>query len=82
MSLITTSHVTDASVTMLLCVYADPHPAQVLMITTGQFVAYLVDFCFTFVPGTWRWMLGVAALPAVLQAAGLLFLPESPRRAP
>ena len=49
------------------------------MITTGQFVAYLVDFCFTYVPGTWRWMLGVAALPAILQAAGLLFLPESPR---
>ncbi len=34
---------------------------------------------FTFVAGTWRWMLGVAALPALLQAAGLLLLPESPK---
>ena len=49
------------------------------MITVGQFVAYAVDWGFTFVPGTWRWMLGVAALPALLQAAGLAFLPESPR---
>jgi len=54
-------------------------PAQVLMITVGQFVAYAVDWAFTFAPGTWRWMLGVAALPALLQAAGLAFLPESPR---
>jgi Sugar (and other) transporter len=52
---------------------------NVLMITTGQFVAYLLDYLFTYVPGTWRWMLGVAALPALLQAAGLMFLPESPR---
>jgi SP family myo-inositol transporter-like MFS transporter 13 len=27
---------------------------NVLMVTTGQFVAYLADFLFTFVPGTWR----------------------------
>ncbi|CAL8471078.1 g10620 [Coccomyxa elongata] len=52
---------------------------NVLMITSGQFVAYLADYLFTFVPGTWRWMLGVAAVPAVLQMVGLCFLPESPR---
>ncbi|KAK9819267.1 hypothetical protein WJX81_001189 [Elliptochloris bilobata] len=53
--------------------------ANTLMITGGQFVAYVADFGFTYVPGTWRWMLGAAALPAVAQAAGLLWLPESPR---
>lgn len=29
---------------------------NVLMITGGQFVAYLADFIFTFAPGTWRWV--------------------------
>lgn len=37
------------------------------------------DYAFSFVPGTWRWMLGVAALPALAQLAGLLLLPESPK---
>ena len=29
---------------------------NVLMITGGQFVAYVADFIFTFAPGTWRWV--------------------------
>ncbi|KAL3697035.1 hypothetical protein R1sor_011111 [Riccia sorocarpa] len=52
---------------------------NVLMITTGQFLSYIVNYYFTKVPGTWRWMLGVAALPAILQSALFLYLPESPR---
>ncbi|EFN54539.1 hypothetical protein CHLNCDRAFT_8066, partial [Chlorella variabilis] len=57
---------------------------NVLLITLGQFVAYVAGrwrqhYAFSFVPGTWRWMLGVAALPSLLQLGGLLLLPESPR---
>lgn len=52
---------------------------NVLMITGGQFLSYLVNLAFTEVAGTWRWMLGVAALPAIIQFILMLFLPESPR---
>ncbi|KAJ3675405.1 hypothetical protein LUZ60_004447 [Juncus effusus] len=52
---------------------------NVLMITGGQFLSYLVNLAFTEVSGTWRWMLGVSALPAVIQFLLMIFLPESPR---
>lgn len=50
-----------------------------LMVTFGQFVSYLVNYGFTQVPGTWRWMLGMAGVPAVLQILIFTCLPESPR---
>ncbi|RDY03901.1 Inositol transporter 1, partial [Mucuna pruriens] len=52
---------------------------NVLMITGGQFLSYLVNLAFTQVHGTWRWMLGVSAVPAVVQFVLMFFLPESPR---
>ncbi|XP_061360223.1 inositol transporter 1-like isoform X1 [Gastrolobium bilobum] len=52
---------------------------NVLMITGGQFLSYLINLAFTQVPGTWRWMLGVSGVPAVVQFCLMLFLPESPR---
>uniref|UniRef100_A0A803LMA7 Major facilitator superfamily (MFS) profile domain-containing protein n=1 Tax=Chenopodium quinoa TaxID=63459 RepID=A0A803LMA7_CHEQI len=52
---------------------------NVLMITFGQFLSYCVNLAFTQVPGTWRWMLGVSGVPAVLQFLFILLLPESPR---
>ncbi|KAF7807225.1 inositol transporter 1-like [Senna tora] len=52
---------------------------NVLMITGGQFLSYLLNLAFTEVPGTWRWMLGVSGVPAIVQFFLMLFLPESPR---
>ncbi|KAL9243459.1 hypothetical protein vseg_017344 [Gypsophila vaccaria] len=50
-----------------------------LLITGGQFLSYLINLGFTRVRGTWRWMLGVAAVPAIIQVLLMLTLPESPR---
>ncbi|CAL0324872.1 unnamed protein product [Lupinus luteus] len=49
------------------------------LITGGQFLSYLINLAFTKVPGTWRWMLGVAAAPALIQITLMIMLPESPR---
>ncbi|KAJ1392424.1 Sugar/inositol transporter [Sesbania bispinosa] len=49
------------------------------LITGGQFLSYLINLAFTKAPGTWRWMLGVAAVPAVVQIILMTMLPESPR---
>ncbi|KAK2990818.1 hypothetical protein RJ640_004181, partial [Escallonia rubra] len=49
------------------------------LITGGQFLSYLINLAFTKAPGTWRWMLGIAGLPALLQFILMLGLPESPR---
>ncbi|HEV7897137.1 MAG TPA: sugar porter family MFS transporter [Planosporangium sp.] len=51
---------------------------QQLMITVGIFVSYLVGYAFAG-SGAWRWMLGLAVVPAVVMLAGLLGLAESPR---
>ncbi|KAE9618595.1 putative major facilitator, sugar transporter, major facilitator superfamily [Lupinus albus] len=53
--------------------------SNVLMITGGQLLSYIVNLAFTKVPGTWRWMLGVSGVPAIAQFVLMLFLPESPR---
>ena len=43
-----------------------------LMVTIGILVAYLVAFAFKGVFGSWRWMLGLAALPGLALAIGML----------
>ncbi len=50
-----------------------------LMVTTGILVAYLVSAGFQNVSGTWRWMLGLSAIPGAVLAIGMLFVPQSPR---
>lgn len=51
-----------------------------LFVTGGQFIATLVDGSFSGRKDGWRWMLGLGALPAILQLVGLIGLPESPRQ--
>lgn len=48
------------------------------MVTVGILVAYLVGYGLSG-SASWRWMIGVGVIPAVLMFAGLLVLPESPR---
>ncbi|KAK8006336.1 hypothetical protein PG991_012633 [Apiospora marii] len=52
---------------------------NVLAITLGQVVAYVVGWAFAGHDQGWRYMVGLGALPAVLQAALLLGMPETPR---
>ncbi|XP_057866987.2 probable inositol transporter 2 [Cryptomeria japonica] len=49
------------------------------LITGGQFLSYIINLGLSRAPGTWRWMLGVAGLPAILQFFLMFYLPESPR---
>jgi sugar porter (SP) family MFS transporter len=49
-----------------------------LAITFGILLAYLVDYAFANMHG-WRWMFGLAVIPAAVFALGMLYLPESPR---
>lgn len=50
-----------------------------LFITGGQVVAYIVGWLFSTMPGGWRWMVGLGALPAAVQFVLMFLLPETPR---
>lgn len=55
---------------------------QELMIVSGQLLAYISNSAFHEIWGgesTWRWMLAVATLPAVLLWFGMMFMPDTPR---
>lgn len=55
---------------------------NVLFITLGQVVAYIVGWAFSVFGSEtsgWRWMVGLGALPAAVQAAIVVFMPETPR---
>lgn len=48
------------------------------LITVGILVSYGVDYAFSS-SHAWRWMLGLASVPALAMFVGLWFVPESPR---
>jgi major inositol transporter-like SP family MFS transporter len=53
-----------------------------LMIVTGQMMAFIVNAGLDRWydgPSVWRWMLAIAAIPAVLLFFGMMTLPDSPR---
>ena len=49
-----------------------------LMITIGILLSYIVGVAFAPIEG-WRWMFGVALIPALILGIGMFRLPESPR---
>jgi MFS transporter, SP family, major inositol transporter len=48
-----------------------------LMIVAGQLAAYLVN-AWLAQYAAWRWMLGLAAVPAIVLVIGMCFLPDTP----
>ena len=50
-----------------------------LAITVGIVLSYLIDGVFAKVEHGWRYMMGVGVVPALLLAAGMLLVPETPR---
>jgi sugar porter (SP) family MFS transporter len=50
-----------------------------LAVTSGILLSYIVNFLFKDVPGDWRWMLGIAAIPGAALAIGMLSVPHTPR---
>ena len=50
-----------------------------LAITIGILCSYIINYSFTHIDGSWRWMFAFGLIPAVLLSIGMIFLPESPR---
>jgi sugar porter (SP) family MFS transporter len=51
-----------------------------LMIVTGILAAYIVNFGLKGIGAdNWRWMLGLGAVPGLMLALGMTFMPYSPR---
>lgn len=53
--------------------------ADNMAVTGGQFAAGIIDYAFSYTAQGWRYMFGLAAIPAVVRFIAFFFLPESPR---
>jgi len=49
-----------------------------LLFFGGILISYVVDFAFSGTGG-WRWMFGLAIIPAIILGVGMIFMPSSPR---
>jgi SP family galactose:H+ symporter-like MFS transporter len=49
-----------------------------IALTSGIVISYLVDYALSG-GEAWRWMLGLAAIPAAILGIGMFFMPPSPR---
>lgn len=52
---------------------------QLLLITGGQAIAYIVGYIFSNMPSGWRWMVGIGMFPAIIQIFMITLMPETPR---
>lgn len=55
---------------------------NIMFITLGQVIAYIVGWAFStygHAETGWRWMVGLGALPAIVQGSMIAFMPETPR---
>lgn len=50
-----------------------------LAITIGILSAFIINFIFINIHGSWRWMFAFGLVPAIMLSVSMLFLPESPR---
>ncbi|KAK8864166.1 hypothetical protein IAR55_001412 [Kwoniella newhampshirensis] len=50
-----------------------------VVVTLGQVIAYAIGAAFQHVPKGWRYIVGLGAVPAIIQLCAIGFLPESPR---
>ena len=50
-----------------------------LFVTIGILVAYISNYVFIDFDQGWRYMFGIAFIPALVQAISMLFFPETPR---
>ncbi|KAJ3461952.1 hypothetical protein MRS44_010505 [Fusarium solani] len=55
---------------------------NIIFVTGGQVIAYIIGWLFSTYGSEatgWRWMVGLGALPALVQGGMIAFMPETPR---